>query len=206
MKAREVPGALAAGRTKANAFFLSHSGDPLTGEKAAAICVDSFLRRPSLKPFALQTIFGFVNNVVMARGNPGDNLSFDAAACFIFKDQAAWVISGAAALLMFVDGRLVRKSSAKRYPCLGVTPSYQAEAESAFSMPQGCREQIAILMCSGISSDLLDAELLERELANAKEPDAWLEASMPQMLPEGAALAVFLPPRKRLFRAEPPSG
>lgn len=203
---RRVPGALAANRAKANAFFLSGGGDPLTGEKAAAFCVDSFLRRPSLKPFALQTIFGFVNNLVMARGKPGDNLSFDAAVCFMFKDQAAWVISGTAALLMFVDGKLLRKSSAKRYPCLGVTPSYQAEAESVFSMPRDCRERIAILMCSGISSDALDAERLERELANAEAPGAWLEAATPHMLPEVAALAVFLPPRKRLFGLAPPPG
>lgn len=197
---------MAAGRTKANAFFLSDSRDPLTGEKAAAVCVDSFLHRPSLKPVALQTILGFVNNIVMARGKPGENLSFDAAAYFIFKDQAAWVVSGTAALLMFVDGRLTRKSSAKRYPCLGVTPSYQAEAESVFSMPQGCRERIAVLMCAGVSSDALDAELLERELANAEGPEAWLEAAMSQVLPpEGTALAAFLPPRKRLFGTKLPS-
>lgn len=175
--------------------------DPQAGEAAGHICADSFLRRPSLKDVAMETIGVFMNNAVLARHRPvyGQEDRFDAAALFLFKDQARALLSGTAGIFMFSDGELFWHSASKRYPDLGISPAYRTEAEPVFDLPRDVRERAAVLICSGILPDGADTQMLRDALKSAELPGDWLREVMPRIGEDRSALAAFLPPRRSLF-------
>ena len=173
--------------------------DPEAGEAAGRICADSFLRRPSLKDIAMETIGEFMNNTVLARHRPTRDERFDAAALFVFKDQARALLSGKAGIWLFADGELYWSSSSRRYPDLGASPSYQAAPEECFDLPKDVSGKAALLMCSGMLPEETDTALLKETLEGAELPGDWLKRLMPQLSGDASALAAFLPPRKGLF-------
>lgn len=191
---------LGASRGRAKVYFMAaENDDPESGEAAGKLCADSFLRRPSLKDVAMETIGVFMNNAVLARHRPSQNDRFDAAAVFIFKDQARALLSGRVGAWLFVDGQPYWQSAAKQYPDLGRSPAYQAQAEALFDLPRKVEKRAALLLCSGMLSEEADIAMLKETLAGADSPGGWLKEIMPVMGEEKSALAAFLPPRRGLF-------
>ena len=168
----------------------------------ARLGVDSFLRRPSLRREAMETIGGFMNHTVMAWIRPYPDFSFDAAALFLLKDQVSWLISGTGAVLIYVDGQLYKSSAPKPYPVLGIAHSYEPEVMEPVSLPEKVEDKVALLLLSGSCPGQDSLEIIRESLFSAESPEAWLEKVMTQNLPGASALAVFLPPKKKIFSGQ----
>ncbi len=165
--------------------------DPETDARVAAVCAESFVGKPSMKPIAFHTIFGFANNIVMTRRKPSVDFSYDAAGMFLFKDDAAWVISGHASAILFVDGEPVRRSAEQIYPCIGSSPVYKAPVEGPFTMTQG--ETALLLNCGAFWSED-EAKAIGQMLKQCDSPQQWMERILAQY-PDRctSVMAVFLP-------------
>ena len=179
-------------RGKAKAYVLIGDNiEPETDARVAAVCAESFIGKPSLKPIAFQTILGFANNIVLARRKPSVDFSYDAVCMFLFKNEAAWVISGNASAILFVDGEPVRQSAEKVYPSIGSSPAYKAQAEGPFAMTQG---ETALLLSCGAPWTAEDAQAIGAMLRGSESPARWMERIL-ERYPDQctSAMTVFLP-------------
>lgn len=172
--------------------MIDDNGDPRTDAEAARLCVESYVRRPSVKPVAVETICGFMNNIVLARRPPDPEYGYHAAMFFIFKNEAVWAISGDAAALVFVDRHLTRASDRKLYPMLGSSPAFRIESGEAFTLPRG---DLSLFLCTGAVLDQAGgAAGIEEALAGAETPGDWMKAVQGRCASPGSALAAFIPP------------
>ena len=191
----------ACSRGKAKAYVLvGDNTDAQTDARIASMCMDSLIRRPSVDPRALQTIFGFVNNLVLSRRKPDHAFSFEAAAFFIFKNQASWVLSGNACAILFSDGDPIRRSAAQPYPSIGTSPAFRVTPEEAFSLPQG---ENALLLCSGTIWTDAEAAAIGEMLRTSGEPSQWMDSILdayPNRIE--SAMAIFLPAPRRAPHSE----
>ena len=175
--------------------MVDDNGDPQTDERLSQLCTESFLRRPSVEPFAVKAICGFMNNMVVARHTPDHDYSYNAAVLFVFKDQASWWISGDASVMLFSDGKPLQVSEAKRYPYIGASLAYQPEAAPVIKLEHG--RETALLITAGATLNAEDAERIGDLLRESDNPEAWMERIVQS---EGerlsSALTAFIPPPK----------
>lgn len=186
---------LGAGRGKANVFAaVADNGAPAAGEAVVKLCADSYLRRPSVSPTAVNAICAFMNNLVLAQVPPRPGFRFDAAVLFLLGGKASWTVSGAGSVLLFEGTRCIFQSEAREYPVFGLSPAYPAAAPEPLALPAHPAERLSLLVCAGPDTAALDAGGAGAALEHAETPGDWLRAVMAP-LPDGSAVAAFLPPR-----------
>ena len=178
-------------------MMMDDGGDMHLGDQAAKVCVNSFLRRPSLKPTAFQTISGFMNNLVLAAHRPGDACVFYAAMVFLLKDRAAWAISGEMSVLLFSGGVLERSSSGSANSRMGLSPVCRPELCEPFRLS---REEKALLICSNPLLAAVSVQEIEAALRESNGPAQWQERILSRLNgPDEAVsmLCAFIPPPPR---------
>ena len=187
---------ISSSRGKAKVYVLVDDNINLeTDARVAAVCADSYIGRPGMLSLAFETIFGFANNVVLSRQKPAPDFSYEAASAFLFKNEIAWVISGKASAIMFVDGKPVLRSEEKAYPSVGSSPAYKAKADGPFKIQGG--ETALLLSCGGFWMQE-EAERIGNMLKESESPKAWTENILKEF-PERCTsiMAAYLPAPKR---------
>ena len=153
-------------------IMVDENGNSALSEKAAKVCVDSFLRRPSVKPVALETICGFVNDAVLSGRGPSPQFTFAASIFMIHGTNMAWAISGNSAVMLFSDGKLERYAVGEPYPCFGSSPTYKPDIQQAF---QPVRGEKALFLCSGRLLKTIRTGSVEKALQQSNGPKDWNE-------------------------------
>ena len=114
-------------------------------ERALSISGDSFLRRPSLRNEAMETISHFMSEGIYILQEPEKEFLCSTAIMYLFKGQARFFIAGSACACHFYQGKLLKTIQAADSPFVGQTLKRKDHIEEAISVEDG---QHTFLLCS----------------------------------------------------------
>lgn len=168
-----------------------------TSAELAKICLESYIKRPSVKKQAINMIGNFMNNMAIAKRRPQHWLRQDAVALFTKGRKARWLISGAANAFLFSEGALYKASQDKENARFGDHPIFEAVLEPEITLPAA---QNAIFLCTDSFLEQVPVDILEQSLREADNAHIWMQTILEhcESMPEGSALAAMLPQKKRI--------
>lgn len=164
-------------------------------EKALAIGSSSFLRRPSLRDEAVNTISGFINEGLYALQDPGKPFFCSLAVLYCFRGRVRWMVSGDASVWHFQDGRMARKATGHKEPLLGKRICWNQESDPEFDISHGSN---AFLLYSGTDASPFSIELPETACHPVRTDDAWLEAILSGFRGKACSSAAFILPERKV--------
>lgn len=165
--------------------------------KALEVGGGSFLRRPSLRDEAVNTIADFINQGIYAFQEPGKPFFCSLAALYEYRGKARTIVSGDAHICHFKDGKLIGQSEEQEEPLFGERIRREQETEPEFELSGGSH---AFLLVSGLKSNeyLKIIEMLQAEQDTVSyEEDVWPDAIIEKFEGKACSVAAFVMPERK---------
>lgn len=144
---------------------------PGVSEQVMNVCIDSFMKRPSTKRFALNVISNFVNNIVYMKKKPGNPLPYTAALLFLSGGKANCNVSGKGNVLYFSEDETKIFNNANIQD-LGVKTSYVLEVNNEFKLQKGTN---SFLLCTDELLEQIEPDEIKRLLQESESPNEWMD-------------------------------
>lgn len=163
--------------------------------KMISISSESFLRRPSLKDVAMDTISTFVNEGIYILQEPRKEFLCSGVILYMFRRKVRMVVSGMSAVYHFQDGKFVERFLPETEQLFGQRMAWKQKARAEIDLSKGNH---TFLLYSGQEIPDIEITKIESMLQDSMDETVFQEGILSDF--EGSKCAVCLlafPKRKR---------